>query len=408
MTEFVNGYIKEDAVLIAHTVNMPLVHPDEAVKYTTLAETTGAASSSGAHLVGVYDGTGRFNGANVQDVLDSDLKTATELGATSGTSGADLIGIRDVGAHFSGASVELALQELGALLTLLSGLTASAAEINALDGIAALVTAANLSTLCAGETVDASALHTHNPLKTETIYGETVGTGRSDLLISTAGISGDTPGGDFEIVTSPAGTAAYGAAKVNGYQIVTQFNSGSFDYTANPLLANIDPADEGALHNAIMIIAGLVQQLQAEAWGTPTEIWRVIWSKSSKQATGAVTPGSAATIGSYTLSSATESNIEKVTLPYPIYAPHQAYKFKLQLRAKVAGGAGGQVKLIHTATSTEVSVTVTSTDAAGAWVETAVLQIAASYGTPQEFKINMKADGTNLLTLYEDYFIEAA
>ncbi len=126
----------------------------------TLGKLASTTIGEGASLIGVAAIPALSTpGIDLQQWIESYVATLAALASITSGKGASLIGVEDSGSYYANANVEAILAEIGPRLALLSGLTASATELNALDGISGDVSAANLSALCDGSL---TLLHQHD------------------------------------------------------------------------------------------------------------------------------------------------------------------------------------------------------------------------------------------------------
>lgn len=356
---------------------------------------------SGASLIGVNDPDGRYTGTNVQTILNE------ISGARGSVANANIKWLYDKVDGWNVTDAEInALNTAACTLAdfqKLHALTATSAEINKLAGASANVTAANLNTLTGG---GATTLHTHSSFTAVTsIRGQQSGNHCLDFTIDLSAFVSSGDGGDLLITTAPLGTGAWGQVKiytVDGYfRVVTEWDTGDFDYSGTNFLSGIDPADIGPLDRAIRELDSRIGTLWQMQFPGVSTIWKPLWANATKAATGAVTPGSSPTLASWTQTSASETTIVRVWLNP---TDEGMWTLRLKAYAKVASGGTVYVKLRHVTSSTEVDATITSTT--DAWVTTGELTLPASYATPQEFQVILKGDATHLATVYENLIIE--
>lgn len=148
-------YLKADGVTLTETDGMIFLADNVAIK-DTLAST---AANQGASDVGIYDLGSYYSSTTVEGAL-LELGPATRLDNTGASSGAYLVAVTDAGGYYSGATVEAVLAELGSMFDALGSVTATAAELNRLDGVSDSVTAGNLNDLV--DPTSTTDLHRHD------------------------------------------------------------------------------------------------------------------------------------------------------------------------------------------------------------------------------------------------------
>lgn len=251
--------IKVDAVTVTGTDGMMFLADDVSI----LGDLVSTAAGKGASLIGIHDAGNKYSGTpSVEEALQ-EIATAAELASAASGFGAALVGSYDNGGYFSGATVEAILQEIGAITSLLTGLTASAAELNVLDGITANtaelnrldgisadVTAEALSALCAATFLEA---------------------GTFDALVGDANFSGNpiignvaAPGKISQAIRLLA-TYSAGITFEQGFTRILLWSSGTIAASAEGSLA-ADPAttvlwEETASSWAIKRILDITQQV---------------------------------------------------------------------------------------------------------------------------------------------------
>jgi hypothetical protein len=346
-------------------------------------------------------------------VLGSDA--AGKLGSTSG---AGLIGILDSAGRITGTTVEAALAELaGASRT--TETIKSAYDLAAThSAILASITSAMLVKLTSVDgVVNASDQHTHSDLYyTEAEVDALLSTGItgwrglasgancSDLTLDLTGFSGNGNGGDFFVDLSGEGNGYEGSMQIKRegtyYPVVTQFDTGGFDFSGSNFLSNVDPADYAPLQKIIQILDSKLWQiynLQYPGSGN----WKAVYRVGTSQTTGAVTADVVAEDWHQT--SGTPHIIHRVML-------HTTNEGMWNLRIKVQGksslaGAKEYVRFTRVADGAYVDVLLTVDSAT--WATSAILALTTSPANPEEFTVSIIGDGTNTVTLYKNFIIEA-
>ncbi len=220
----------------------------------------------GASLIGFSDDDGRWSSNNLQTALDGEIASLLELGSTAAGKGASLIGVQDAEGHYTASNLEALLQEVGARLGQISGLTASAAELNKLDGANADVTAANLNTIFSGAV---TALHKHNVLSW---YDDKIGpqlnpgqvSGPISFRVFSYNSAASGPRGNIILdVYDPDGSGRVVVRRGNDsdaqtdYDLISRYEFGDFNLLSNPIFAGITN-----LTDALLVLANNIRAVQ--------------------------------------------------------------------------------------------------------------------------------------------------
>lgn len=226
-----------------------------------------------AQYLEVVDALGRFSGIYLESVL-TEIPTFAELLSTAAGKGASLVGVRDLDGYYVENTLEGILDEIGPILSQLSGLAADASELNRLDGISSNVTAANLNDLTDGTV---SILHLHNRFG---YYDDVIGphlnpaqdSGPLDFTIQSwsGQTDGDGPRGDIVLdMFHPDGWGrafvriGNDSSQATLYEICDERKVGPLNFTGVPLLSSI--ATPHKVDEALKTLANNVNQLQVVA-----------------------------------------------------------------------------------------------------------------------------------------------
>lgn len=238
---------------------------DDMPTKTELASTSLPGTSLVHHAT---DFSGKWTATSLYLLLSNEIPSLNQLGSTDTGKGASLVGVEDVGGYYSATDIEALLQEIGARMALLSGLTANAAELNKLDGTSGDVTSANLNALVAGTTTE---LHKH---AVASWFDDKIGNflnpggavGPLDFRIFSYNSSGAGPRGKIILdVYDVDGSGRVVVRKGDDsevqtdYDVITSEKFGDFDLSSNAMFSGITTNTA-----ALLALANSVRSVQTQ------------------------------------------------------------------------------------------------------------------------------------------------
>jgi len=382
---------------VTRTGSNGMMFPADDIALATILAST--AAGAGASLIGVADPLARFTGTTLEAIL-AEIRTMADLLSTGSGQGAAWIGSHDVGGYYAGANVEAILQEIGAITALLTGLTASAAELNKLDGASANVTAVNLSTLTAGTASDAGALHRHN---------------MNQLLGNV--LQGNHPS-DMNIAVTSQYSAQYGKGAVvldvydvNGsnkpyvrigdesdnaalYEIMTAWHIGDCNFSGSPIIGSL--VNPGKITNAIKLLAAVAAQAVTQIGMTRRELYIAGTIAGSADGNAAADPASTAL---WVDDSATD--IVKGWKPWQQTVTDRW--LRAQMTAKNGTAGKGFIKFECSTESMTVDIDSLTGEIYSFYID--LSNLPATKSTDRTWKISLKDAATVGATIYSDLMV---
>lgn len=366
---------------------------------------------------------------DVMILADDVVVKGNVSGQLGSVDGAALVGIADSAGRFTATNVEGALAELAGSGRTTETVKGNATNIVALQAVLASIDNTMLQAVTsAGGIADASAQHTHDSLyytETEinawrnTSSGVITGNGitakqsggapTGDILIDSSATSGNNSASDIILRLRPSGSGSAGQVTIDQdgteYRVITAFDTGDFDYSGTNYGSTIDPSDPSALKRMLLALDSALATLWQQQWpGQETQVWKTIWREVFSETVGTVTTGEAlpSTDFDFVYSNSSEAFIKKLWLTE---TDTNYYDYRLRVQAKVAGGGGGTIYLRHVDSALEASIAVSGSS--DTWYTSGVLTLPSSYANPTEWRIVIKGDGTNNLTVYNNMSIQA-
>ena len=343
---------------------------------------------TGASLIGLSDDNSRWTAGDLQTLLDDEIASLSELASVAVNEGASLIGVRDAGGYYVQSDVEQILQEIGPRLALISGLTATASELNKLDGTNGSVTAVNLNSLVSGDT---TILHQHDY---QSWAGNSIGnynnpdedSGPLDFTVFSYNSAGSGPRGNIVLdVFDPDGSGRVVVYTGNDsdvgthYDVITTKLLGDFNLTSQALFAGITTVTA-----AILKLANEVRSVQTTVGVNYALI-------DSGGATATASSGAAAadprattlyyeTGGSY---------VKKRRVAMMQYPNMRTIELDAYFKADLAGAS--KVKLL--VDSVESVFTVTATSFTRSTISLLLDSIKVDVPTERDIEIQIQGDG---------------
>lgn len=350
----------------------------------------------GAHLIGISapeaatNNEGDWTGQTLDGLLFDVMASYPRLASTANGEGGSLIGIEDVGGYYTAANLEDLLQELGPRMQLLAGLTATASELNKLDGAGSTVNAANLNALTDNTL---TALHYHDR---NSYVDNAIGNGGSaslgyDFTIYSGTTSLDTRGNILFDVFSASGDGTVYVRRshpttglVTLFEVVDGWKVGALNFSGDVLLSGI--TGPGVVDECLKRLSRETRNLQVTA-GVSYAIF------DSGGTTAAATDG------------ATAADPRATTLYYHKSATYGVKKSwalvqlpehkTIELDGWFKGDAAGltHVKLVCAGVEFEYKIPATSYGETVLSISLATIPVTIP--TARDIEVYLKGDGTN-------------